>query len=975
MWQSIRWRLGSSFVFLLVATAAVTAATAGPIYLAAADQSVTFASLATEAPSADGIVLQPVQGVTGGSTGVSSAPSASFPAESGTEPTDRYGPAIVTVDVSAELRVPSNGQMVAVEIESRTGVCAQLDIVAGHCPDNSDEVLLSTRSAELLGAHVGKVIGRRQEPLVVAGLYETGDPDAPYWWGENPFDYGTIKTSSPIEGSIEYIDDAFVTSAGAARQASLFPTTAFGQVPLRPAAVQATQIPHILSQLSSYELSLPALRLQATSGLPGVLQGVVTQESQMRTIVAAAALELVLLGLLVLYQVAASNAAQRSGDLEIAELRGLRRRSIAMVALREPAILLAIATPVGLALGWLLVALVASHVFEGGTRSSVDGLAVTVAIATFVAGFGAAAMGSRALVRPSLAREGRSASERRSRRNAAIIDLLVVVLAAAAVVELVTTHSSTSGGAPLDPLASLTPGALALVAGILGARLLPLASRGVVRATRWSPRVALGLASRSIMRRAGVARRVVVLVIAVGVLVFSVAGYELADKNRSTQASFQVGAPEVLTVRLAPGVDFLQAVDNADPSGREAMAVAKISASSPTLAVDATRFAAIASWPSGTTTSPSSAAEIATDLHPPSVPAATLAGVSAIRLNVRLSKSVKPAPQLVLNLFDEQNDTSASLTLGSPLHAGTTEEGTSLDYACELVCRIDSISLQWNPSQNSNVNEVDVPVVLSGLEAERGGRWVPADVGLTARGDWTSATPASSSDQSSSVSLSATGSQVSVIFDAVASTPMPAIGPDDAPSVIPSVVTTTLAALNTNPANPGQFPATGLDGAAITTVARSEALALPGIGDNAALIDLAFAEAKYEGPIGGVTYEIWCHDPPGAALLHRLSDNGITVLATATASEAAASLGHTAPSLAFDMFVLAAIGATLLALGAVLFSVASDARRRSLNSPRWQRSACRFARCAVRSSSSKPSSSSPASFSESWPERWRRSSA
>ena len=46
----------------------------------------------------------------------------------------------------------------------------------------------------------------------------------------------------------------------------------------------------------------------------------------MRTIVAAVALELVLLSLLVLYQVASSNSAARSGDLEVAELRGLRRR-------------------------------------------------------------------------------------------------------------------------------------------------------------------------------------------------------------------------------------------------------------------------------------------------------------------------------------------------------------------------------------------------------------------------------------------------------------------------------------------------------------------------------------------------------------------------------------------------------------------------------------------------------------------------
>jgi len=924
VWQSIRWRFGSSLVFLAVAVAAVTAATAGPIYLAAANQSVTYSTLEAAPARSAGIYILPVQGVTGGSTTFVDQAVAQLPGGSGTASKDRYEPAIVTVDVSARLPNPSSGLAVGLDIEARTDVCAHLLVVAGHCPTTSDDVVLSTRSAALLGLHIGSRIFPSGAPLAVSGLYKAGNPSDPYWWGENPFAFGAA------DGTSQYIDDAFVTRAGAARESAVLPATVFAQVPLRPSAIRATQLSIVLSQLAAFEGTLPSLHLTATSGLPTLLQGVDLQEGQMRTIVAAVALELVLLALLVLYQVAASNAAERSADLEIAELRGLGRRSIASLALREPALLLAVATPLGLVLGWLLVALLAPHLFERGTTASLDTLAVTVAIATFVAGFVATALGSRSLVRPALAREGRSAAERRSRRNAFIVDLLAVVLAAAAVVELAATHSSTSGGAPLDPLASLAPGALALAAGIVGARLLPLGARGVARATRWSPRVALALASRSIMRRVGVARRVVVLVIAVGVLVFSVAGYVLADTNRMTQATFQVGAPDVLTVALAPGVNFVQAVDKADPSGREAMAVAKIASNSPTLAVDATRLAAIASWPTGTTTSPATVQSIASYLHPFAVPEVTLAGAEAIRLRVHLSTQVSPPPQLMLNIFDEQDYTSASLNLGSPLRAGTTEAGTSLDGGCALVCRVDSISLQWSPGQGINANSVSVPLTISSVEVERGGRWSATDIGLARPGDWGPDTVASAAPQSSSVSLEASGGQLSVTFDAVASAPPPAIAPDDVPPVIPSVVTTILGEINANPAYPDQYPATGLDGAVLTSVARVEARAIPGIGSNAALIDLSYAEAVFEGPDGGVAFEVWCHDPPTTGLLHRLADNGVSVLGLQSAAGAAGTLSRTAPSLAFDLFVLAAVGAALLALGALLFSVASDSRRRSI---------------------------------------------
>lgn len=914
----------------MVAVAAVAAATIGPIYLAAANQSVTFTTLEAAAPDALGLTLLPPGGQLVTSPVNMELAASEAPGGSGLAPSDRYGPPIVTVDSSAHFPDPASGTSVSVDIDFRTGACAELHLVAGHCPVGPSDMLLSARSAATIEVHVGSRLvpssssGAKGPKLVVVGLYEPGNASASYWWGQNYFPFG-----SPA-GTGEMIDDAFVTEAGAAREATALPTSVLGQLPMHASTIQATQIPSVLQQLNVYDNSLTTLDLVGSSHVGTLLADVEVQEHQMRTIVAAVALELVLLGLLVLYQVAGINGAARAGDLEVAELRGLRRRSIALLALREPALLLVVAAPIGVLLGWSIVALLASHILQRGAHAAVDSLALEAAAATVAAGFLAATFGSRNLIRPGLAREGRAASDRRRQRNATLIDLLAVALAASAVVELVATRSATSNGSvPLDPLASLTPGVLALAVGIAGARLLPLGARLVARATRFSPKVALALASRSIMRRTGVARRVLVLVIAVGVLSFSVVGYFVAQSNRQTQASFEAGAPYVLTVHVRKGVNFVTAVQNADPSGREAMAVADISAQTPTLAVDSTRLAAIASWPSGTTTSPETVRAVAAYLHPPTAPAVMLDGATAIRLQVELSSRVTPAPQLVLGLFDEQNYQGATLNLGAPLHVGLNAVGTDLDGACSLVCRVDSIALVWNPTRHS-VSSVVAPLVLSGAEIRQGGRWAPFEAGFGTPGAWAPIDTGSAGNASSSARVAATAGRLSATFDIVASASAPAIGPADLPPTIPSVVTTELAELNINPVDPTQFPASGLDGTEFSSVARSEAWALPAVGGNGALIDLTFAEREMQGTPGDVTFEVWCHQRPDAALLGQLAARGVTVVGLETSASRLHGLNGTAPALGFDLFLLVALGAILLALGALVFSIASDSRRRSI---------------------------------------------
>jgi len=903
-----------------VAVAAVSAATVGPIYLASSNQSVTFATLAAAPVQASGLTVLPPPGVVESSPAVLAAALQHVPGGSGEASSDRYEPPIVTVDVAGELPNPTTQQPVGIDLDFRTGECQHLDLAAGHCPDAPDQVMLSTRSASAIGTSVGQEItpatyrGRPGKPLLLVGLYRPGNPSAAYWWGGNYFPFG-----SPF-GSSEMVDVGFVTEAGAGREAADLATSIMAQLPLRSSTIRATEISQVRAGLLSYAAFLSPSHLTDGSGLPGLLADIELQEGQMRTIIAAVALELVLLGLLVLYQVAASSGAARSADLEIAELRGLPRRSVAAIALREPALLLGGALPIGLVLGWLIVAVMAPHVFEPGVGAAVNGLAIAAAAVTVVAGFAAAALASRSLVRPALATEGRAAGERRLARNSAVVDLLAIVLALAAVVELTVSHGTTGASPSLDPLASLTPGLLALAAGIAGARLLPVLSRALTRATRWSPRVGLALASRNLSRRPAVARRLLVLVIAVGLLAFSMAGYQLAERNQATQAGFQAGAPYVLHVRLATGVDLVQAVRAADPSGREAMAAVVVQGSVPTLAVDASRLAAVASWPAGTAVTGDSAQAVARYLAPSTVAPAVLTAAEAIRLRARLLDSVVPPPHLVLGIVDATDFETISIDLGG-LKLGTNLLEASLAGACASRCELSSISLVWTPTGSARRVSVTAPLVLSDVEARTDGSWRAVDTGIGRPGAWST---------NSAVKLVARGGQLAATFHLAASATIPAIEPADLPTTIPAVITTTVANLDGTAANPGVYPATGLDGREFTVGSRMQAVALPALGDNAVLIDLTLAERESQGPPSGVTDEVWCHVRPSAALLARLSSQGVAVTSTTSASGLLGVLRRSAPALGFKLFLFAAIGASLLALGSLMFSVASDSRRRAI---------------------------------------------
>ncbi|MGH9297079.1 MAG: FtsX-like permease family protein, partial [Acidimicrobiales bacterium] len=587
VWRAIRWRLGTSVVFFLVGAAAVAAASAGPIYLAAADQSVVNDVLAAAPPASKGLTLTALAGTSASITpGTLRSLASKVPGGTGSTGRTRFGSPLLTVDVSSG----------AAEVVSRTGVCQQLKMISGHCPAAMGDTVLSSRSAHFLHLDVGSVLTPASKqhsgrPLKVVGIYEPPADSAAnaYWWGANYFPYG-----APYGRYNQLLDAEFVSFATAESEAEKLASSDWIQLPLR-SQISASAAPRVEADLAAYDSRLRHRDVGVASGLTGLLGNAAAEEHEIREVVAVISLELVLLALLVLYSVAAANSAERQSDIAIAELRGHSRRSVAFMALREPAVLLAAAAPLGLFGGWLAVMLASSSLFAPGVSVKVDSLSVAVAVAALIAGFLASVLGARGLLRPSRAEEGRAESERRAARSATLLDVMVLALGVAAIVELVGSRSAQ------DPLAAFAPALIALVAGVLAARLLPFAAGLLVRATRWSRHIATSLATRSLMRRRSLSRRMLALAIAAGLLTFSVAGVAVSSANRRTQSQFSLGAPVVLSVQAPLGVDLVQAVRKADPSGHEAMAVAKVSSpNGVTLGVDSSRLASVGAWPTET---------------------------------------------------------------------------------------------------------------------------------------------------------------------------------------------------------------------------------------------------------------------------------------------------------------------------------------------------------------------------------------
>lgn len=910
--RAMRWRAGAVGALLVVATIAVMAAAAGPLYFGAALGSVLHSQLAAGTAEENGITVIP-QNTNNGyrpfqAVAEDRASARSFRLKRW------YAAPLTTLTYGVETpKANPYGAFYASDLVARTGICSHLRLVSGSCPTAADQVAISGRTAKalgvglggklpLLGLHTGAAL-----TVTVTGIVRVTSDKAPYWFGENFFNFGPPPPAS-IRGPVPLprLDSLFTP---AATVHDLGPNLTL-QYPLLTNRVTVSNVGSLQSAYRGYKYAVETRDGSlASSDLVSELQAVSNQEDQMLAVVVLVDLQLVLLTLFVLYGVVARTAEARQKEVALAKLHGYRLPSVMVAGLAEPVIVLCCALPLGMLLAWFAVE-IASPLLLHGAPVFFYPLVLWAALAAFLGGLLATVLGARRIMTRRLVEELQASEPRSSNAARAAVDGAAIALAVAGLIEL--GFSGVLNGKQPNPIALFAPGLVAVAVGVAGARLLPLVYAVAVRRTQNSKAIATAIALRQVIRRPANLRQILVLAVATGLACFSVSGWAVAGANRVTRANFVTGAARVLDVRVPQLVNLVDAVRRADPSGRYAMAaVTSIAPSQSLLAVDATRLARVTDWPSST--SSTSLRRIVRWLTPHLTPPLVVGG-SELRMVVDLISAVNPAPDLQFSLIDGAGyPMVADFGYLSP---GVHTYTASLPSDCVEECRVTNLTPYWTASSNGP-QKVTYSLSISALQQRARTstpfRTVPGNI--SAPGYWKSS--------SQGTVVPASGSTFTFI-DSSQDLVAPAVDPAPPPATIRGVVTSA-----SQVSDPAAATLEDFDGTTLTVNSRLTAAALPNLGQYGFLLGLPDALRAETAPEEDSTNEVWLAPHTPERVLRALKAQGLKIYASQEPAPLLARLNAGGLALAFEFFLFAAGAAALLAIGAAVFSTFMTAARRA----------------------------------------------
>ena len=892
-------------MLFVVAAVAVAGAAIGPMFLQSADNSVLASTIANAPPGEADVTF-----LTTGGAAAAAEVAAAAKSVRGVTGARLLSQPIYTADIGVAF--PHFHLAYQLDVLWRSHMCAHLQFVAGSCPTGVRNVAVSQRSAAAVGARLGTKIDLHITPsakvtqVTVTGIYlQPSTFDDAYWGGVNYFGFGVAP------GNVIILDPLVTTEAtDLAVGTADWPVQFVGDLGWRPAArvVGKVRLESLLAGIQGVLANRYGLSL--STGLPTLIGSAQGEENLMSAVVLVIVLQLVVLALLVLYALGRATASARRLEADFARRRGFSRSALLSLAVGEPLVLITLALPVGVALAWATVKLAGASIFISGTAVAITPLVVLAAIGGYVAAIGATTLASYVLWH-------RSGVASRTQTASAVLDAFAVALALAGLIAL-ATHGSLDG-THANPLAALAPGLLALGAGVIGLRLMAALVRLLVRASHESRHVAWFLALRRLARRPEVLRRLFPLAAATGIVLFAVGTFVLATENRNRAAGFETGADRIVNVTPPPGLDLVQAVRQADPSGHEAMAVALDSSpDGELLAVDSQRFAAVASWPVGV--SSTSVTALARRLYPPLSAPVTFHG-ERLRATIAVPPGT-PSLDLDVTVFDEQYDNTWVVIFRS-IRPGVHTYTTSLDFECLDRCRLASLSPGWyNANTNTSIGATFEVRSLSVGPAD--GHWQPVDFGQTAKSSWISETAGVtvSSDPGGVPGLEISSSGLPLVSGAAQ------VAPDDVPPVIPAVVTGALRRIDPPSGADGIFPYEGLDGSPLNFSAVSTVPALPAVGSDAALVDLTLLERAEIAPAIWTNDEVWLAPGASPSILASLRRDGVAIGSTVYAGTNLSDLNHAGLALAYDLALIVTPIAALLAIGAIVFALAAEGRRR-----------------------------------------------
>ena len=390
LWLVLRglwWRRGLTGALLAVAVVTTTAAALGPFYARAAGES-TLNDHLRQAGWRTGIHISGVKNIGRAQTSWRGL-EGGVPRAGALHGYDRRIEGI-TNSLAVTASTP-HGQPLSTGITWRSGECAHLVIVSGHCPNGPGQALLSARSFVpdsdgllWLSGHkwqLGTKLtvsgfgnpdyapygfgGSSNVNVQIVGTYRPKDTADPYWFGHNYFDQhpGALNPETP-----PHLDSLFVTRDSLLNMGDPSFVTVDFDYPLTASAVRLDNEDAQRSLVAAFlRHQTQRSPLAADSGLARVLSAANRERDLVNVGTLLVILQLGLLAWLVLFQVVADAIDARGNEIAMAKLRGHSPRATIRFGLSEPLALLAAAIPLGLLAAWGVTHAFASGVLAPGT--------------------------------------------------------------------------------------------------------------------------------------------------------------------------------------------------------------------------------------------------------------------------------------------------------------------------------------------------------------------------------------------------------------------------------------------------------------------------------------------------------------------------------------------------------------------------------------------------------------------------------
>jgi hypothetical protein len=804
------------------------------------------------------------------------------------------------------------------DIAWRSGACAHVELLTGHCPEGARQIVLSTADAQNFGWKVGDAITTfedqpndvRERPrrmvLTVTGTYRM--PKGTYWdaWTLTGRSGTQPDRNSPVQ------HDTWLTDRETFDQEPTWRNpTSRADLRLRHSVTGVDELLDLGDRITAImraqarRSSLIAV-VNVRSELPAVARSVRKAQDQARVTIPALMVPLGVLGLVVLWMALSTAVEQRRPEVAIARLRGRGARGAQAHLVRELLTMVLAGVPLG-ALAALAISWPARHLLlPGDIPLEIRAPALLALLLSVVLVSTAVVLTTIGVSREPIVALMRRIPARRPGWGLGTIDAVVVTVAASILLSFVT-------GRLTGPIALVAPAVLAFGAGLVLARLLVPTAVGAGRRLLARGNAGVGVGLLQLARRPGLRATTALLTVAAAILVFAGDAVAVGSRNRAVAAAQRVGAPAVLTVTGGSPVDVRNALSAAKVPQRDVTPVVVQHAVSDddqtVLYVDADHFGSIGAFPDLT-----AARRALKSLSPPAVEPIVVTGRElsvAVGTDHFYEGTDHEVGLEVVLLRDD--GTVSSVPLGA-LSTGTTPPRTvTAEVGCDTGCVLTGWKITTTPANPGNGR-----IELDDLHTDSG-----EAIPLGPATDWRGVPAGESKLQP----VAGTAGTLTVFVDNGGASEL-VLDHGWVPERLPAVVAGPLPAGSDG----NDFGAHGLDGVTRSMTAVARLPWLPAAGPEAAITDLGLAERSGSLLSEDATLQVWLGGTD-RDLVDRvrkaLTAHGLEVEGVARISAARHELDESAATWSLELGILVGMACLLVAVLGLAIAGAGAWRARS----------------------------------------------